>query len=393
MPGIAIEPGAQELNSSENEDSSDAPAVPVRARRLPARAEIEPRQPRVASANPTKIKMSEQAFRRWADACEPRWAARVRAEAGESADEVAPEPPPVVTTPKGRKPATPKAPKAQTPANLVDKELLYVLAEYDLTHFAPLLVKAGVVSLRAFMKHSCDELFESLTRKHVWPHFKASSVEVKALVAIGLEAPATMTPPKPTWEQALAPVAPTATGSFGASFGVPKPAAAKPAQRVSFVPASAPPVRLPGASSEPIRAYALAPPSPLARDVGNPMLSAVETSPYVKALFARVADSELKPEIFWKLAASLNGPLTQAAMAIDDSPEDGIGVLELILADRLGNGMAVSELNMPDDGLRQVKNRVLGWTRAPITAHVPPRHPPRTAETARRPPKRRAWRR
>ena len=98
------------------------------------------------------------------------------------------------------------------------------------------------------------------------------------------------------------------------------------------------------------------------------MLSAVEMSPYVKALFARVADSELKPEIFWKLAASLNGPMTQAAMAIDDSPEDGIGVLELILADRLGNGMAVSELNMPDDGLRQVKNRVLGWTRAPITA-------------------------
>jgi len=34
--------------------------------------------------------------------------------------------------------------------------------------------------------------------------------------------------------------------------------------------------------------------------------------------------------------------------------------------------MAVSELNMPDDGLRQVKNRVIGWTRAPITAHVPP---------------------
>jgi hypothetical protein len=53
--------------------------------------------------------MSEQAFGRWADACEPGWAARVRAEAGESADEVAPEPPPVVTTPKGRKPATPGA--------------------------------------------------------------------------------------------------------------------------------------------------------------------------------------------------------------------------------------------------------------------------------------------
>ena len=123
----------------------------------------------------------------------------MRAEARESADEVAPEPPPVVTTPKGRKPATPKAPKAQTPASLVDKDLLYLLAENDLTHLAPLLAKAGVVTVRAFLKHSCDELFESLTRKHVWPHFKASSVEVKALVAIGLEAPATMTPPKPTW--------------------------------------------------------------------------------------------------------------------------------------------------------------------------------------------------
>jgi len=107
----------------------------------------------------------------------------------ESADEAAREPPPVVTTPKGRKPATPKGPKAQVPTSLVDKDLLYILAENDLTHFAPLLVKAGVTTVRAFMKHSCDELFESLTRKHVWPHFKASSVEVKALVAIGLEAP------------------------------------------------------------------------------------------------------------------------------------------------------------------------------------------------------------
>jgi hypothetical protein len=371
VPGIADEPGPQELRSSEDEGSDDAPAGPVRRLGVPARAEIKPRQLRVSSAKPTKIQMTKQAFRQWADACAPGWAARVRAEAGESADEVAPEPPPMVTTPRGRKPATPKAPKAQTPANLVDKDLLYALSENDLMHFAPLLVKAGVVTKRAFLKHTCDELFESLTRKHVWPHFKASSVEVKALVAIGLEAPATMTPPKPTWEQALAPVAPTSTRSFGASFGVPKPAAAKPVQHVSFVPSSAPPGRKPGAP-EPIRVYALAPPSPLARDVGNPMLGAVEMSPYVKALFARVADSELKPEIFWKLAASLNGPMTQAAMAIDDSPEDGVGVLELILADRLDNGMAVSELNMPDDGLRQVKNRVLGWTRAPLKAHVPP---------------------
>ena len=82
--------------------------------------------------------MTKQAFRQWADACAPGWAARVRTEAGESADEVAPEPPPVVTTPEGRKPATPKAPKAQGPTSLVDKDLLYILAENDLTHFAPL---------------------------------------------------------------------------------------------------------------------------------------------------------------------------------------------------------------------------------------------------------------
>ena len=50
----------------------------------------------------------------------------------------------------------------------------------------------------ALLKHTCDELFESLSRKHVMPHFKASSVEVKALVAIGLKPPLTSTPPKPT---------------------------------------------------------------------------------------------------------------------------------------------------------------------------------------------------
>ena len=180
-----------------------------------------------------------------------------------------------------------------------------------------------------------------------------------------------MTPPKPTWEQVLAPVAPTATGSFGASFGGTKPAAAKPAQRASFVPASAPPVRPPGAS-EPVRVYALAPPSPLARDVRNPMLATVEQSPYVKALFARVADSEIKPEIFWKLAAALNEPMARAAMAIDDSPEDGVGVLELVLADKLVHGMTESELHMPDDGIRQVKNRVIAWSRPSLTAQVPP---------------------
>ena len=87
----------------------------------------------------------------------------------------------------------------------------------------------------------------------------------------------------------------------------------------------------------------------MARDMGNPMLAAVEQSPYVKALFARVADSEIKPEIFWRLAEALNQPMTQAAKAIDDSPEDGVGVLELILADKLVHGMTESELHMPDD--------------------------------------------
>ena len=302
----------------------------------------------MSSAKTIKNLKIIKVFRKWAGGRGPAASRTVHGGTDENADEAAREPPPVVTTPKGRKPATPKGPKAQVPTSLVDKDLLYILAENDLTHFAPLLVKAGVTTVRAFMKHSCDELFESLTRKHVWPHFKASSVEVKALVAIGLEAPATMTPPRPTWEQVLAPVAPTATGSFGASFGVPKPAAAKPAQRVSFGSASTFPERPPGAS-EPTRVYALAPPSPLARDVSNPMLNAVEQSPYVKALFARVADSEIKADLFWKLAAALNQPMALAAQAIDDSPEDGVGVLELILADKLANGMAENELHMPDD--------------------------------------------
>ena len=371
VPGIANEPGPQELSGSEDEGSDDAPDGPVRLPGVLARAEIKPGQLRVSSAKPTKIKVTKQAFRQWADACAPGWSARVRAEAGESADKVTPEPPPAVSTPKGRKPATPKAPKAQQGlTSLTDKDLLYVLAENDLTHFTPLLVKAGVTTVRALMKHSCDELFESLSRKHVCPHFKASSVEIKALVAIGLEAPATMTPPKPTWEQALAPVAPTAKGSFGASFGVPKPAAAKPAQRVSFFPASAP--ERPPCASEPIQVYALDPPSPLKRNVRIPMLAAVEQSPCVKALFARVGDSELKPETFWRLAEALNQPMAQAAKAIDDSPEDGVGVLELILADKVVNGMNEHELHMPDDGIRHVKNRVIAWSRPSLTAQAPP---------------------
>jgi hypothetical protein len=252
--GIGFGPGPQELNSSADEDSDDAPAVPVRVRGLPARAEIEQFRLRVANAKPTKDEIKEKAFRRWADArgrATSGFGPFARARADDSADS-APELAPVVVTPKGKRPATPKATKVQAPASLADKNLVDLLAEHDLAHFAPFLVKAGVVTVRALLKHSCDELFETLTRKHVFPHFKASSVEVKALVAIGLTAPAMMTPPKPTWEQALAPIAPTASRSFGASFGFPKPATAKPAQRVSFVPASAPPGSLPGASSSSI---------------------------------------------------------------------------------------------------------------------------------------------
>ena len=362
--GIGNELGSQELSSSEDEGSDDAPAEPVRVRGLPARAEIEPLLTRVSSAKPTKDKKTEQAFRRWAGARAHATRGTAHGRSAESAVGVAPEPAPVLATPKGKRPATPKAPKA-TPASLADQKLLDLLTDNDLTHFTPFLLKAGVGTVRALMKHSCDELFETLSRKHVWPHFQASSVEVKALVAIGLTAPAMMTPPKPTWEQALAPVAPLASSSFGASFGVPKPAhvapPAKPSHRVAFAPSGFP---------EPV--HAASPRTPLARDLSVPMLSAVEQSPYVKALFARVADSELKPEIFWRLAAALNESMTQAAMAIDDSPEDGVGVLELILAGKLVNGMAESELNMPDDGLRQVKNRVIAWTRAAPAAQAPP---------------------
>ena len=361
--GIGIVPGPQELNSSADEGSDDAPAAAVRFRGLPARAELEPFLTLVSSAKPTKGTRMKKAFRQWAGA---RGHATSRTEHGgtdESADEIAPETVPVAATPKGKRPATPKTPKTpkgQTPKGLVDQDLVELLAEHDLAHFAPFLFKAGVATVRAFLKHSCDELFESLSRKHVFPHFKASSVEVRALVAIGLSAPATMTPPKPTWAQVLAPIAPTASGSFGASFGAPKPAhaapTAKPSHRVAFAPSALP---------EPV--HAASPTTPLARDMSVGMLAAVEQSPNIKILFARVADSELKPEIFWKLAAALNESMTQAAMAIDDSPEDGVGVLELILADKLVNGMAESELNMPDDGLRQVKNRVLAWTRASPT--------------------------
>ena len=86
----------------------------------------------------------------------------------------------------GKRPAAPKAPKLKTPARLGNDDLLELLGHHDLEYLEPILYKAGVGSVRALLTHTCDELFESLSRKHVMPHFKASSVEVKALVAIGL---------------------------------------------------------------------------------------------------------------------------------------------------------------------------------------------------------------
>ena len=372
VSGIGNELGRQELDSSEDGWPGDAPAGPVRVRGLPARSEIEPLPTRVSSAKLTKNKKTEQALRLWAGARVHAKRSTATGRSAESADEVAPEPAAVTATPKGKRPATPKAPKAPkaTPTSLADEALVDLLADHDLTHFTPFLLKAGVGTVRALMKHSCDELFESLTRKHVWPHFQASSVEVKALIAIGLKAPAMMTPPKPTWQQALGLVEPTASRSFGASFSVPKPATAvpqaKPAQHFALAPSSTP---------DPV--HAARPPTPLARNVGEPLMHAIEHSPHVKILFARVADSEIEAELVWKLAAALNEKMMQAAKAIDDSPEDGVGVLELILTERCVNGMAESELNMPDDGLRQVKNRVLAWTRASpttVAASAPASH-------------------
>jgi hypothetical protein len=362
--GIGIGPGPQELDSPADEGSDDASAAPVRVRGRSTRAEIEALLTHVSSAKTIKNLKIIKVFRQWAGV---RGSAASRSAPGgtdESADEIAPETVPVVTTPKGKRPATPKTPKGQASKNLVDKDLTELLAEHDLAHFAPFLLKAGVVTVRAFLKHSCDELFETVTRKHVFPHFKASSVEIKALIAIGLMAPAMMTPPKPTWEQVLKPAVPVVSHSFGASFGPPKAAAAappaKPVQRVAFAQ-SAPPA--------PVRATR--PPTPLARDVNDPLMRAIEQSPNVSVLFARVADSEFKADIFWRLAAALNEPMVQAAQAIDDSPEDGVGVLELILAGKLASGMAEDELHMPDDGIRQVKNRVIAWSRPLLTAQAP----------------------
>jgi hypothetical protein len=174
--GIGIEPGPQELNSSADEDSSDAPAVLARIRGLPARAEIDAFSLRVSSAKPTKDEIKEKVFRRWAGARGHATRSTAHDGTDESADEVAPKPAPVAATPKGKRPATPRTPKGQTSKSLEDKNLVDLLDEHDLAHFAPYLVKAGVVTVRALLKHSCDELFETLSRKHVFPHFKASSV-------------------------------------------------------------------------------------------------------------------------------------------------------------------------------------------------------------------------
>ena len=51
MSGIAIEPGSQELDSSDGEGLVEGSAGPVRRYGLPARAEIEAFRHRVASAS------------------------------------------------------------------------------------------------------------------------------------------------------------------------------------------------------------------------------------------------------------------------------------------------------------------------------------------------------
>ena len=381
--GIAIEPGSQKLDSSEGEGLGDESAGLVRRYGPPARAEIEAFRLRVASAKPTKKEMIEQAFRRWATAI--RHAARRAAylETGENADDVAPEPVPVVTTPKGKRPAAPKASKLKTPARLGNDDLLELLGHHDLEYLEPILFKAGVGTVRALLKHTCDELFESLSRKHVMPHFKASSVEVKALVEIGLKPPLTSTPPKPTWHQALASFEPVAPSSSNVAFSV---GSAASAYKPALVPGLPPP-----ASKQPQRVSlalggafgggvpALTPP---ARDPAEPLSRAIEQSPLVKLLFARVASSELKSDLIWKLAGVLDEAMTRAAKEIDDSPEDGVSVLELILAARRAKGMAVSELNMPEDGIRQVKNRILEWSRASPAARPEPAPTPPSREGA-----------
>ena len=85
-------PGPQELDSSANEGSDDAPAAVVRIRGLPARAEIEPLLTHVSSAKPTKEKKIEQAFRQWAGARGHATSGTAHGGTDESADEVAPEP-------------------------------------------------------------------------------------------------------------------------------------------------------------------------------------------------------------------------------------------------------------------------------------------------------------
>ena len=67
-----------------------------------ARAEIEPLLTHVSSAKPTKDKKIEQAFRQWAGARGHATSGTAHGGTDESADEVAPEPAPVLT-PKGKR--------------------------------------------------------------------------------------------------------------------------------------------------------------------------------------------------------------------------------------------------------------------------------------------------
>jgi hypothetical protein len=60
------------------------------------------------------------------------------------------------------------------PKSLVDKDLIDLLAGHDLAHFAPFLVKAGVVTVRAFSKHSCTRATSSSRRSRAMTSFRTS---------------------------------------------------------------------------------------------------------------------------------------------------------------------------------------------------------------------------
>jgi hypothetical protein len=108
-------------------------------------------------------------------------------------------------------------------------------------------------------------------------------------------------------------------------------------------------------ASEPTRVYALAPPSPLARDVSNPMLNAVEQSPYVKALFARVADSEIKADLFW----SKIDWLSQAASSKPTGDAAAVAVGRQVAMTMPFLMMAYAALHPWDDSVRQTFDLVM----------------------------------